>query len=111
MGVVRDDGLIYYLGRRDSQIKRSGYRIELGEIESAIASAAGVGDAACVYDAESELITAFFTGSADEDGVRAALRDRLPKYMTPDRFVKKDRMPRLPNGKTDRKALASEAKG
>ena len=111
IGVVKDDGLIYYLGRRDSQIKRSGYRIELGEIESAIAAATGVDDAACVYDAECELLTAFFTGPADEDGVRAAVRDRLPKYMIPDRLVKKDRMPRLPNGKTDRKALAAEAKG
>ncbi|MCV6072043.1 hypothetical protein OFP26_41355, partial [Escherichia coli] len=30
------DGLIYYIGRKDFQIKHNGYRIELGEIESQI---------------------------------------------------------------------------
>src|SRR5437899_12815438 len=33
---VGEDGLVYFLGRADSQIKARGYRIELGEIEAAL---------------------------------------------------------------------------
>src|SRR5262249_54991327 len=33
---VGEDGLVYFLGRADSQIKSRGYRIELGEIETAL---------------------------------------------------------------------------
>ena len=37
------DGLIYFNGRKDHQIKHLGYRIELGEIETALLGAAQAG--------------------------------------------------------------------
>src|SRR5262249_55411701 len=33
-----EDGLVYFLGRADSQIKSRGYRIELGETETALSA-------------------------------------------------------------------------
>ena len=36
LATVGDDGLFYFHGRNDSQIKSRGYRIELGEIETAV---------------------------------------------------------------------------
>ena len=38
MAVLREDGYLYFLARRDGQIKHMGYRIELGEIEVALHS-------------------------------------------------------------------------
>lgn len=37
-----EDGQLYYLGRRDKQVKIHGIRVELGEIENVVASCRGV---------------------------------------------------------------------
>ena len=42
------DGLAYYVGRADSQIKSRGYRIELGEIEAALNAVEGLKECAVV---------------------------------------------------------------
>ncbi|QGZ37044.1 non-ribosomal peptide synthetase/type I polyketide synthase [Stappia indica] len=39
------DGIIEFLGRRDTQVKIAGHRIELGDIEAALAGHAGIRDA------------------------------------------------------------------
>src|SRR5262249_52365174 len=45
---VGEDGLVYLVGRSDTQIKSRGYRIELGEIEAAVYAVTGVEGAAVV---------------------------------------------------------------
>src|SRR5206468_830593 len=42
------DGLVYFVGRADTQIKSRGYRIELGEIETALHSLPGLRESAVV---------------------------------------------------------------
>ena len=42
----RPDGLVEFVGRKDSQIKLHGYRIEPNEVESALKACTGVTDAA-----------------------------------------------------------------
>ena len=98
-----------FLGRRDSQIKRSGYRIELGEIEHALQNAEGVILSCCFYDEERERIIAAFTGGAEETDVKKALKASLPKYMLPDLLLKREDLPRTGSGKIDRKAFRQEA--
>ena len=44
-------------------------------------------------------------GTPDGDALRHHLRERLPDYMVPRRFVFVDALPRTPAGKLDRKAL------
>src|SRR2546421_4004771 len=87
------DGLVYFVGRADSQIKSRGYRIELGEIEAALHSLGGLRECAVVG-----LASAGFEGTAiacayvpdpdraaDPTALRAALATLVPSYMLPSR--------------------------
>lgn len=109
LGAYNERGELMFLGRRDSQIKRSGYRIELGEIECALQNAAGVELACCYYDGAREKIVAAYTGSVDERALKSCLKAALPKYMLPDKLLKRGELPRTGSGKLDRIALKREA--
>ena len=111
LGEYNSRGELMFLGRKDSQIKRSGYRIELGEIENALASAPDVGLSCCYYDEAGEKIVAAYTGTAEEKQLKAALKTRLPKYMMPDVFLRRESLPRTGSGKIDRRALRREVEG
>lgn len=107
------DGLFYFLGRTDSQIKSRGYRIELGEIEAAINAMAEVSECAVIgVDSAGFEGTAICCAFAPPRGVavtasalRAALSTRLPGYMLPSRWESMDALPKNINGKIDRRRL------
>jgi len=104
------DGLLYYAGRADSQIKSRGYRIELGEIEAALNSLPHVRECAVVAiqseGFEGTLICCAFAPAPSSDltakRLRTLLRERLPAYMIPARWLRYDELPKNNNGKTDR---------
>src|SRR5580765_4403179 len=97
-----------FLGRKDFQIKHLGYRIELGEIEHAVLQVEGIRNCCVAYDQKSKQITLFF--ESEENLPPAFIREHLgaflPKYMLPTVFNWMEQLPRNPNGKIDRKALA-----
>ncbi len=107
------DGMVYLVGRSDSQIKSRGYRIELGEIEAAIHAIPGVRDAAVVAldspDPDQKSICCAYVTAPDCDlsllAVRSRLTETLPRYMVPQRWMVLDGLPRNNNGKTDRPLL------
>jgi amino acid adenylation domain-containing protein len=110
---VGADGLVYFLGRGDSQIKSRGYRIELGEIETALNTIDGIHESAVVAIGterfEGATICAAYVLAPDRDLAPARLRHELeqiiPGYMVPSRWLVMDRLPRTANGKTDRREL------
>ena len=104
-----ENGELYYVTRKDFQIKHMGHRIELGEIEAVMQRMPGVERACCLY--EDHHIVAFYCGTVSEKELRRALRQELPAYMIPDHLYVLTQMPLNNNGKIDRKALQERRDG
>ncbi|WP_326491858.1 non-ribosomal peptide synthetase [Pseudomonas sp. AA27] len=110
----REQGVVEYAGRIDHQVKIRGFRIELGEIEARLREHPAVREV-LVVDIDGpggKQLAAYLVPDAmpEEDaGLRAELKAHLgaslPDYMVPMYLVLLERMPLLPNGKLDRKAL------
>jgi len=101
IGSYDERGLLWFHGRKDSQIKHMGYRIELSEIEHATNSIDGVSITACLYDVKNAQIFLFYEGTASAKEIASKLRATLPSYMIPRKFVALEVLPRTQNGKVD----------
>lgn len=121
----RKDGAIEFLGRIDHQVKIRGFRIELGEIEFALAQHPRIKEVVVTAREDTPgnkrlvayIVPALAAGdesarqlSPQEAGLpveelRTFLKDNLPYYMVPAAFLFLSRLPLMPNGKVDRKAL------
>ena len=106
------DGTIEYLGRIDHQVKLRGFRIELGEIEAVLGECAGVLQAAVIVREDNpgdKRLVAYLISAPDQqldvESLRTELKDKLPDYMVPSRFVQVEAFPMTTSGKVDRKAL------
>jgi amino acid adenylation domain-containing protein len=108
-----EQGLVYFVGRADTQIKVRGYRIELGEIETALNSMGKLQECAVVAIPTDNfggyMICAAYVVRAGEQATLADLRDHLkklvPNYMMPARWTAYEALPKNPNGKIDRPKL------
>ena len=107
-----EEGFIYFIGRRDEMIKTSGYRVSPTEIEEVIYATGLVGEAAAFgvkHPKLGDAIVVVATGAADAaNALRSECQKRLPPYMVPAHIeIVAESLPRNPNGKIDRKALAA----
>ena len=113
-----EDGLVYYIGRADFQIKSRGYRIELGEIESALHSLSGLHECAVVAVSvdgfEGARICCAYAPRAGYTIAPLMLRRELsrlvPSYMLPTHWLAFGSLPKNANGKIDRPKLVEEFK-
>nr|WP_246421919.1 non-ribosomal peptide synthetase [Nocardiopsis mwathae] len=116
---LRSDGLFFYTGRIDQQVKLRGYRIETAEI---VHAAVGEPDVRWAHAAVHEtgegnrglcLWVCYEDGAEpDEARLRGALSQRLPGYMVPSFIVPVDGEVRLTdNGKLDVAALPAPEAG
>jgi amino acid adenylation domain-containing protein len=110
------DGLVYFVGRADTQIKSRGYRIELGEIEAALLTLHALREGA-VIALPSDGFDGVAIGCAyvprPGTGVtplelRRELAKLLPAYMLPAQWRAYDALPRNANGKVDRRSISDE---
>ncbi len=108
-----DDGLLYYLGRGDRQVKVSGVRMELDEIEAVLSRHPGVDSCAVTVSHDSGLgeLTAHYSlrHPVARQELQEALSAALPPVMVPRRWREWDALPLSPNGKIDHRSLAAAA--
>ncbi|MBB3009386.1 non-ribosomal peptide synthetase [Cupriavidus alkaliphilus] len=113
-------GGIELVGRADHQVKVRGFRIECGEVEQALAALPGVRQAVVMLAAPAGGVPQLATWIVPDDAtatdaaalrnaLRHALAERLPEAMIPALWFAAPALPRLPNGKVDRRALAQAA--
>nr|POF20698.1 nonribosomal peptide synthetase vlms [Quercus suber] len=136
----RPDGILEYLGRKDTQVKVRGQRVELGAIEASIQQVLPSTEHVAVdvvrWEAREELV-AFISFSVKTSGEKdnaaddltqdllpmgddmrtafialgADLKTMLPPYMVPSLFLPMRRMPFGTSLKLDRKRLRELASG
>src|SRR6185295_7049747 len=114
LGRYLPNGEVAFAGRADGQVKIRGFRVETGEIEVLLGAQPGIHEAVVAVretsgtPADRRLVAWIVPDPQrppDTDAVREELRRRLPVYMIPSAFVVMEKLPLLPNGKVDRRAL------
>ena len=60
-----------------------------------------------VYNKEKDKIRLFYVGEPEISDIISILKEKLPRYMIPNKVDKLDTMPLTANGKIDRKKLAA----
>ncbi|MCU4716007.1 amino acid adenylation domain-containing protein [Bacillus cereus] len=103
------DGNIKYIGRMDNQVKIRGYRIELEEIESIAYESGFISQVVVLVQTTDDINSLVLYYCSDRvnapEQLKAYIRNRLPEYMVPSRYIELSTMPQTPNGKINRKAL------
>ncbi|TCP59049.1 amino acid adenylation domain-containing protein [Tumebacillus sp. BK434] len=117
-GRYRPDGSLEILGRVDDQVKVRGVRIQLHEVSAVLLRHEAV-DACAVIDWKDESgATQLAAYSVLKPGlvvtaedIRAHFEHHLPAAMVPAVFLFLEELPRLANGKVNRKALPKPERG
>lgn len=105
------DGVLYFEGRADHQVKIRGHRVELGEIEVVLQDHPEIAQAIVTMTEDGAggrldtWVTAVDGSDLRADALRRFLAERLPAYMVPSGYSVLDAFPLLPNGKLDRRSL------
>ncbi|MBU3127266.1 D-alanine--poly(phosphoribitol) ligase subunit DltA [Clostridium tagluense] len=110
------NGLLYYEGRIDNQIKLNGYRVEIEDIENNIKKLPFIKNAVVVPIKEKNKIKYLATVVVINDkfegniiiSVKNSLKDLLPSYMIPRKVKVIEALPMNRNGKIDRKKIMEE---
>ncbi|QKE83974.1 AMP-binding protein [Arthrobacter sp. NEB 688] len=108
-----DDGYVHHHGRADDVMTSMGYRVSPQEVEAVLVRHPAVAEAAVtevpVRDGV-RIVTAFVVPApgqhVDEESLLAFAAEHLARYKCPRAVRVVERLPRTPNGKVVRRALA-----
>ena len=106
---LRRDGELEFIGRFDEQVKLRGYRVEPNEIAEVLKALDEVRDAAVllIEDPDGLQLGAYCVAAPGITlaMIQARLREQLPDYLQPARWLLLEALPVTANGKLDRRAL------
>lgn len=109
------NGLLYFVGRRDTMIKSAGNRISPLEIEEAALATGLVAEAVALGLPDQRLgqavhlvVRAAESNSENSSELSRKLLQELPNFMQPKEIHWRTTLPISPNGKIDRYALQQE---
>ena len=110
--VYEESGKIWFIGRKDNQIKHMGHRIELEEIENILVQFSMIDQAAVLYERSNIThgkIIAFVATKSDLtiEQIFEHASNFLPSYMIPSSINLLKELPKNPNGKVDKLRLSS----
>ena len=118
LGRYLPDGKIEFIGRSDYQVKIRGFRIELAEIEAVLTQYSQIREAVVIAreneNGDKSLVAylvAHQTTNLKSSDLNNFLKNRLPDYMLPSRFVLLEALPLTPNGKVNRNLLPTLQQG
>ncbi|KPI55146.1 hypothetical protein KW94_03860 [Clostridioides difficile] len=104
---IDSDGNIFFVGRKDDQIKIRGFRVELGEIKHVLENSYFIKEC-CILKINNNLVC-FYSSYIDieKSSIINFCKERLEDYKIPNKWFILDELPRNSNGKIDKKELES----
>lgn len=116
-----NNGCLFYMGRKDAQVKIRGQRVELSEVEHHVRALLPqrnhpievVAEVILKPNTSNPRLVVFLAPTAtaassiqvDMDDINTHLAALLPSYMIPSEYITIEEIPLLPSGKTDRGRL------
>jgi D-alanine--poly(phosphoribitol) ligase subunit 1 len=107
--VLRENNNLFFLTRKDYQVKIKGHRIELDEID--VWNHQFFGNTSVTIVHNNALISFIETkNEINQESVKLFLREKIESFKIPDKFIAVDNFPHNSNLKIDRKALVNYLK-
>lgn len=114
--VFEENSLLYYVARKDFQIKLNGFRIELDDISENLNKLDFINNSVVLPVYKNEKVSYLVAFVAlnrkfEESSIKVSanikneLKKLIPSYMIPKKIVCMDKFPLNTNGKIDRKKL------
>jgi acyl-CoA ligase (AMP-forming) (exosortase A-associated) len=110
---IDEQGLLYFVGRKDEMIKSSGIRISPTEVEEPLYNSKLIQEAVVlgvphdVLGASVYAVVVLAAGASAEQ-LEGYCKKSMPPYMIPKTFAYRDALPRNTNGKLDRALIKKE---